>query len=929
MADVPSELLPYLVGEYDQESGEWAMRCPHPDHEDNKRSASINVPDEVWYCFGCGEGGPLGQLAHRLREGDWAARAAAASGQKVESGKKDPLKKSQVRQWHKWIMSKKFRDERRYLTDQRGIDKTTIKDYGIGYDPLGGAWTIPIYDVDGKLINCRKYDPNPPPQFPKMRSIKGRGAPTLFPIEMAESSNPVLICEGEWDALRTIQELREMDPIDVVTRTGAADVWKKEWNELFRDRKVYLCHDKDEKGLRANEVVRAELSTVTDDITTVDLPYEYNENHGKDLSDYWDDGHTAEEFMAMLEGSTREAKPTMTVLESMDGKNFGKVGLLRVRVAGVVADTFLVPDQVKAICKQDLGDECETCPMNNLGGQHEFQIPPNDKSVLKVLYGTAKEVRKAMLSHTPVAFDCQSLGFDVRTQHTVAKVFATQSMDSGVTFSTNAKEMSANRLIHVVGRHDTQSNEVMEVTGEIRPNPQTQRSEFVGWGARPVERDIDRYELSDQEADDIFDMFGADDASSTKRRLKQVADDLAEHVTKIYGRTNMHILMDLVLHSVLKFSLGDQDQSKGWLDAIIVGETRTGKSEAASRLLAEYGRGTMVSLEAATLAGVLGGVQQLGGKEWVATWGVIPMNDRGAVVLDEVSGLSGEEIGSMSSMRSSGIAEMTKIKDEKTLARTRLLWIGNPRNSSAHFSSGIHMLSDLIQKPEDVARFDLAMSVHGDDPGTERANQYTTEIPDRYTDPVLMRKLLVWSWSRSPENVVFTNEAVEAVYEHAVEMGSYYTERPPLVQKANVRVKIARVAAAVAARTFSSEDGVKLLVLPHHVRVANDFMRAIYDADGFGYGKESDYYRERIALASKHWDDAMELLVQNTELARYLRGATNEFSALELRNMGAYDSFTDAVAEASKLYQWGFLDKHGEHYVMNRQIRKLLEGVPH
>jgi hypothetical protein len=90
--------------------------------------------------------------------------------------------------------------------------------------------------------------------------------------------------------------------------------------------------------------------------------------------------------------------------------------------------------------------------------------------------------------------------------------------------------------------------------------------------------------------------------------------------------------------------------SRGWMELLVVGDTRTGKSEAATRLTQFYGAGEVVSCESASFAGILGGLQQFGAnKEWAVTWGAIPINDRRLVVLDEISGLSPEDIGAMSS----------------------------------------------------------------------------------------------------------------------------------------------------------------------------------------------------------------------------------------------------------------------------------------
>ena len=48
---------------------EYAMACPHPDHDDSSPSASVNLVSGLWHCFSCGRGGDLVGLAVLCRGG--------------------------------------------------------------------------------------------------------------------------------------------------------------------------------------------------------------------------------------------------------------------------------------------------------------------------------------------------------------------------------------------------------------------------------------------------------------------------------------------------------------------------------------------------------------------------------------------------------------------------------------------------------------------------------------------------------------------------------------------------------------------------------------------------------------------------------------------------------------------------------------------
>jgi hypothetical protein len=149
-----------------------------------------------------------------------------------------------------------------------------------------------------------------------------------------------------------------------------------------------------------------------------------------------------------------------------------------------------------------------------------------------------------------------------------------------------------------VGRHDTPPNNTVAVTGSLQPNPRTQANEFLAHDLEQMETSVDRFELNERSIK-LMNRF------QTKQPLRKIADinkALAEHVTRIHGRPEMHALMDLTFHSLLAFKFAGEMINRGWLESLIVGDTRTGKSLAAQRLVQHYGAGEIISCEAASFA---------------------------------------------------------------------------------------------------------------------------------------------------------------------------------------------------------------------------------------------------------------------------------------------------------------------------------------
>jgi hypothetical protein len=274
-----------------------------------------------------------------------------------------------------------------------------------------------------------------------------------------------------------------------------------------------------------------------------------------------------------------------------------------------------------------------------------------------------------------------------------------------------------------------------------------------------------------------------------------------------------------------------------------------------------------------SFAGIVGGVQQIDGR-WHLTWGAVPMNDRRLVILDEVSGLRDNIIDQMSSIRSSGIAQITKISSEQTSARTRLIWVSNPADGSMIADSpnvGMGALRSVVPNAEDIARFDfVTATAQGEVPVTVMNSDYSPLYDPSYTSEEC-EMLIKWAWSLTKNDVVISEKADKTSRELAEQLGKRYIPDPPLIQAENVRVKLLRIAAAIAARTFSANKAGKLVVNAEHVHDAMRFLDMIYAQESMGYGRMSQrairattMARERKEVCKsyllEHKDDVLQTL---------------------------------------------------------------------
>jgi hypothetical protein len=939
-SNVPSALDPFILGG-PNEDGEYEAFCPL--HDDERRSASFNFDKGVWQCFaGCG-GGKIKDLIDRLKDDD--AGKATRGGfvddpidlgrerrkRRGDDAEAEPITMAAVLGWHEALMSTP--DALEYMVHGRGIEITTLERFKIGWDRPNKAYTIPIIDADGVVRNVRRHRPAMGKQRSKYWNVKGHGKRRLYPEDVLIDADEVVLCEGEFDAL-----LINQAGIPAITATGGAGNWKDAWGAQFEGKRVTVLYDADETGVKGARQAAHSVNKYAREVRIASLPYQVAKNHGKDVTDFIvDDGAGYDELREVIDGAElygkEDRKPvdesprTVTLNESYSASLVGQHLEVVATVTGKRNPPYQIPATIDLTCSMDAGNVCALCPMNARNGQHKQEVDTSDPNVLDMLGVPNKQLHKAMLKLAGIPQKCSVVTADVEEHMNVEEVFVRPSIESSY---VEDDDEYVNRKLLVAGKDaNTGVNQTYRVCGTPLPNPKDQRSEFLSWEAHPTESSIDTFQVDDS-AIEQMKAFIPDKGQSPLKKIGDIARDMEQNVTNIIGRPELHIAMDLVWHSALRFSFDGGPVDRGWLELLVVGDTRTGKSAVAESLMKHYGLGRLVSCEAASFAGIVGGLQQFGaGREWTITWGAVPINDRRLVVLDEISGLTTDQIAQMSSIRSSGIAQLTKIQQEQTTARTRLVWLGNPRKGSlADYTYAHQALQPLIGNPEDLARFDIAMSVATDDVPSEAINRrYARDAEHKYTSDAC-HTLIQWVWSRKPDQVQFTPAAIRAVLDESVGLGKRYVEDPPLIQAANVRIKLARLAVAIAGRTFSTDKTYQnIMVKKEHVKDAVTFLDWLYKRDGFGYYQRSKELIDDQKAAQEAMGEIKQYLATRPGLSKFLRSVPGGFRRSDMEDMMNMER-EEVTAIINKLWMSRMVKKHaGGEIRIEPLLHKLLREV--
>jgi MCM P-loop domain len=903
-------LKPYFVGS-PKPNGEVDMLCPL--HEDNKRSASLNVLSGLFYCGAEDIGMNVEDL---MRQRDrWhkpSPEAIRSNGHgTIRQIRQENITEGTISGWQAALMTRD--DQIDYLVSHRGLNEETIERFQIGWDQARQVYTIPIRGFDGEIWNVRRYDPDPRDEDSKIRSVQGMRVTELFPVsilDQAQEVGHIIICEGEWDVMRTIQE-----GYPAITKTSGAKTWRMEWGKNFKGLKVYLCHDRDYDGQAADRKIGRALSSIAEEVRRIELPYDVTAKHGKDLSDFWNE-HDRADMEQLLHASRAPDKKgsdtdpdAITVLESFDSKRVGDPVKIAVTIKAKKEQGYSIPAKVRLACTQDRGIQCNYCPLKAAGGNTQVEIAPANPAVLGMIDTARSSIVQAIAYNYGVpGGKCPKLDVTVEEHQAVEIIYGRPAIDYGHLQKAGA-DASKYRNIRItsVGRHDTLPSDTVVATGALHPHPSSQVNEFLAWSVEHSETDIDRFELSPQ-AISLMKRFQPRPRQRPLAKLSQINRELSAHVTRIVGRPEMHALMDLTFHSILAWKFDGKVEERGWIQSIVIGDTGCGKSQVAQHYVRHFGGGEWVGGETASLAGLVGGLQQIGGKEWAVTWGVLPLNDKRLVVIDEFP--HPEDIAKMSDTLSSGVAHLSKIQQDMTLARTRTIWMGNPPSSTmSNFTYGVDAFRAIINTPEDIRRFDLAMAVKTSDVDSGEINKMT-EVGDLKYTAEACHTMLMWCWTRKMEDVIWARGAEETVLKLAKDMGSRYVEDPPLIQASDVRIKIARVAVALAARTFSTDDThEKVVVTKEHVEDAVKFMDHIYSMQAFGYAERSRLRISDIQEAKGNRDRIRKYLHDRRQLARFLL-TQSKFRRQDLEEVLNFDR-EQANAIISTLYNARMVRKQG------------------
>ncbi|CAB4143964.1 Archaeal primase DnaG/twinkle, TOPRIM domain [uncultured Caudovirales phage] len=819
-------------------NGECDTLCPFPHDKgyETRPSAHINLDKRVFHCKTCQaerrfEAGGLSETGFVAEYyGISYEQAANLMATMNESENADDS------QWNQTCALLHDNVEYMEYLRSRGLTTQTIKKYQLGYSGDGIMYPVFIY---GQLCDVRTYMPD---QTPKMRSRKG-ASPLLFPFdEWLNDERDTLLCAGENDTL-----LARQLGFNAVTVTGGEGTFPKIFAKLFEGKNVNICYDCDDAGKRGARTVAFLLKEIGANVRLVDLGLE-GTKESKDVTDFITKcNRTAEDLYTRIQAAQtyseelfKEDKniayPVVNLWDIAEGKYAGKRISARVLLSGKYDMPMQTPTAIEWECNNpNLMSErspCQTCPYANKNGW--WTLNENLKDVMELVDVNDKQQDAAINKFIGLPAKCPGVRKTVKARKPVYKVIFTPDVPSEEGEEYRAIEQYA----YTVGLNLEDGQRYRVFFKPYAHSLDGQRVYMVVDRVEESDNAINSFEMTDEIAEQLK-VFQGDPFNVMSERAEQF-----HNFTKIFKPNPMIAnAVDLMYHSPLRFKFHGREM-KGYPEILIVGESRTGKTETGLMFQRYVGIGNFMALKGATTAGILGGADKLTTGGFKINWGTVPRNNKGLVIMDELSGMSREVMASLTAMRSERIATVHKITRGKAPAETRLLWCSNPRvNASGQstnikdYPTGVHIMLDLIGSDEDIARFDMCMLI------VKESDSSPLDTPQTEAyDSEIYANLIKWVWTRNSDEVIFDNGVEEYIVQIASELNEKYDTDIKLFG-AECWKKIARIATACAACTFSCTPNFNsIVVTKRHVDWAADFFRRNYDNSIFRLG---EYVRER------------------------------------------------------------------------------------
>lgn len=856
--------------------GENSVICPF--HPDVNPSMSINTVDKIYHCFGCGSHGT---------ENDFCVQYYGIGRDQVSQFKDLLFKSDSLEDYEHFARDGDvYKTNYTYLelkhlgiTDELlelckvGVETYTETDKGgmvtIKPSTISTRLVFPII-VKNRVIDHRAYTMEKG-VMPKSKSDTGVPAGLVLPYHLwSEDMADTIICEGEKDMLFARQ-----NGFNAISLGGCNNI-PHVFLETFRDRKIYIVYDNDNAGRAGATKLANALYSVTKEVYIADIS-EYCPENKEDITDFFTKYHYDHtKFDEMLskakafdntaqEQFIRSNYPEVSLNEAST-THLGKIVRSNIQVMATFEEQYSVPGYAM-ITKADTGGNKERNLKDKGDTEYWSLNKHNFEDILVLTDNNLKEPQiKDNMKQLLGWGNEDNVKVTLSNPRTIFKASVADSSESIL-----AKDVKRTEFICYT---DTklEAGKNYQLIYKVVPHPYKGQQQVL-------------IVLEVKESNDVITSFEVTPANIERLkhfqgiRFKDLAEKQKAYV-KFNVDTRLLEFIDLFYHTPKAFNFGYFKDIKGYLDGLIITESRVGKSTTSQELSKIYGVGQIASLagSAATPAGLIGGSVKMGSGTSQIRPGLIPRQHNKAIIFEELAKAKYSLMPELTDIRSSGLVRINRSTGDLTLpASVRILFLTNPKTTDEgivrpiiSYPNGIEIVKPLVPAVEDIARFDfiyiLGEGPNEIDPLWKPAEGFSVED---------LQTRIRWIWSRKPNQIILTDDITKFIVKEAKALNDDFLCSVKIFSTETWK-KLARLSIAIAGYMVSTNlDYTQIVVKEEHVKIAVKLLRSIYDNNIFKLREFVNEERKTLSCDLGDVNFIKEKLTRFPSVMNYLENNNN------------------------------------------------------
>lgn len=895
---------------------EQRVLCPFPHttngiaYQESHPSAHVNIDKGLFHCKSCGRGS---NELHFIKElyGITFSKALKVHEAFLSDG--DILD---------WKQARQLSDDAKGLLTRLHISEETAEELLIaGVTDTAIMYPVLMHD---KVVDIRTYRPA---EDPKLLSNAGSTVGYIIPYDIwrnTTKSRFTIICAGEKD-----MSIARSLGFNAITITGGESTLPITSDD-FIDTRVAIIYDNDDAGKMGAVKLASHLLSYTKDIRIVTGLYDTCTERGEDLHDYFTKyNKTASDLIQLIQATPIVSEdelhieselPLVSLREASRANNINRLLRANIQVVATMEDVFHAPTEVSFTKRKPDGKSDQLY----IGQVKTWELTTeNVGDVLHLIDNNFKEI-DVFKNLRNLAYIPAKEGGLSRKVHGKATIFKCTVIDM---FESSSDDVAPMEFTVYSKDVKLESGRKYEVEFTMVPHPyKGQKLTMLVSSAKDANDSVTSF-VVDNDTVAHLEQFVRIEGT-----VEQKVSQLTERVKGLLGYDGNNQLIetiDLSFHTPLQFNMGTFKEERAYLDTIIVGESRVGKSSTADALRKTYGLGTFTSLagNSATVPGLIGGSHKTANGNQTRA-GLIPQNHKGLVIFEEFGKCNANIVKELTDIRSSNEVRISRVSGSIALpAMVRMIALTNVKShageikSIASYPNGIEVITELVGTAEDIARYDL-MAVLSD-----RGNSITDPfwVPQQPLPDEVYRTRIRWIWSRTAEQIQITEVVGRYIIEQANALNQVYDSHIKIFGTEAWK-KLARVAIAVAGYVVSTDAAYQSIIVDkEHVDYAVQFLIKLYDNSTFRLKEYVEHQRKYSTID----DDGVTALQRVYEQAPALLQHLEASSKTSRNNLIAAAGMTNDTYNLTmtKLVQGMFVRYHGSDILPSERFRLGMQRI--